>query len=258
MRHEGFHGRAGFGQKPALLVIDVNVGFTDPDSPLVCDLESVVVSIRRLIEEFRRAGNPAERSRRDVASLVVAGPRPKPSMIRSMWFWKRASECGYLVGKSLRSSIVPPKPTACAIRPSAMKRSAIHAGRGSRSCASGTRPPASPPAPGSSAARRSRRRPPRAPASRREHHPGRTASDDEYVVHQNPVLWARLSSVEHDRGPAASPMLRCMLRAARSCWLLALCMSGAASADRALASAGLDQRSGVRRQHFDDYGLFAS
>jgi maleamate amidohydrolase len=58
MRHEGFHGRAGFGQRPALLVIDVNVGFTDPESPLVCDLESVVASIRRLIDEFRRAALP--------------------------------------------------------------------------------------------------------------------------------------------------------------------------------------------------------
>jgi maleamate amidohydrolase len=58
MRHEGFHGRAGFGDKPALLVIDVNVGFTDPDSPLVCDLEDVVVAIRRLLDEFRSAQLP--------------------------------------------------------------------------------------------------------------------------------------------------------------------------------------------------------
>ena len=58
MRLEGFHGRAGFGQRPALLVIDVNVGFTDPASPLVCDLEDVVAAIRRLLEEFRRAELP--------------------------------------------------------------------------------------------------------------------------------------------------------------------------------------------------------
>ena len=58
MRFEGFHGRAGFGQRPALLVIDVNVGFTDPESPLVCDLEDVVAAIRRLLDEFRRAELP--------------------------------------------------------------------------------------------------------------------------------------------------------------------------------------------------------
>jgi len=58
MRHEGFHGRAGFGTKPALVVVDVNRGFTDPVSPLVCDLEEVVAAIRQLLEEARRAEIP--------------------------------------------------------------------------------------------------------------------------------------------------------------------------------------------------------
>ena len=58
VRHEGFHGRAGFGRRPALLVIDVNVGFTDPASPLVCDLEDVVAAIGRLLDEARRAQIP--------------------------------------------------------------------------------------------------------------------------------------------------------------------------------------------------------
>ena len=58
MRHDGFHGRAGFGERPALLVIDVNVGFTDPASPLVCELDDVVAAIRRLLDEFRRAQLP--------------------------------------------------------------------------------------------------------------------------------------------------------------------------------------------------------
>jgi len=58
MRSEGFHGRAGFGTKPALVVVDVNRGFTDPASPLVCDLEDVVAAIRQLLEEARRAEIP--------------------------------------------------------------------------------------------------------------------------------------------------------------------------------------------------------
>jgi maleamate amidohydrolase len=58
VRHSGFHGRAGWGERPALIVIDVNVGFTDPASPLVCDLEAVVESIARLLGEARRAGIP--------------------------------------------------------------------------------------------------------------------------------------------------------------------------------------------------------
>jgi len=58
VRHDGFHGRAGFGLRPALLVIDVNVGFTDPESPLACDLEGVVGAIQRLLGEARAAGLP--------------------------------------------------------------------------------------------------------------------------------------------------------------------------------------------------------
>jgi nicotinamidase-related amidase len=58
IRHEGFHGRAGFGRRPALVVIDVNRGFTDPASPLVCDLDECVAGIRRLLDGFRAAGLP--------------------------------------------------------------------------------------------------------------------------------------------------------------------------------------------------------
>jgi len=54
----GFHGRAGFGTRPALVVVDVNRGFTDPRSPLVCDLDEVVVAIQRLLVETRAAGLP--------------------------------------------------------------------------------------------------------------------------------------------------------------------------------------------------------
>jgi maleamate amidohydrolase len=54
----GFHGRTGFGACPALIVVDVNLGFTDPASPLVCDLDGVVEAIRRLLGEARRAGIP--------------------------------------------------------------------------------------------------------------------------------------------------------------------------------------------------------
>lgn len=58
MQLRGFHGRAGFGDRPALIVVDVNVGFTDPTSPLACDLEGVVAAIRQLLGETRRAGFP--------------------------------------------------------------------------------------------------------------------------------------------------------------------------------------------------------
>jgi maleamate amidohydrolase len=58
VRHAGFHGRSGLGRHPALIVVDVNVGFTDPESPLVCGLEDVVLAIGRLLAEVRSAGFP--------------------------------------------------------------------------------------------------------------------------------------------------------------------------------------------------------
>ena len=39
-----FGGAAGFGERPAVVVVDLNVGFTDPASPLACDLDDVLVA----------------------------------------------------------------------------------------------------------------------------------------------------------------------------------------------------------------------
>ena len=58
MRFEGFHGRGGLGSRPALLVVDMSLGFTDPGSPLVCDLDDVVAAIERLLRISRAAGFP--------------------------------------------------------------------------------------------------------------------------------------------------------------------------------------------------------
>ena len=58
MTFAGFHGRAGFGTRPALVVVDVNVGFTHPESPLVCDLDDCVAAIARLLGAFRAADRP--------------------------------------------------------------------------------------------------------------------------------------------------------------------------------------------------------
>ena len=58
IRHGGFHGTVGLGRRPALIVVDVNRGFTDPASPLVCDLDGVVAAIRPLLDVARAAGIP--------------------------------------------------------------------------------------------------------------------------------------------------------------------------------------------------------
>lgn len=58
MHIEGFGGRGGYGRRPALIVVDMTLGFTDPESPLACDLEEPVAEIGHLLEAARRAEIP--------------------------------------------------------------------------------------------------------------------------------------------------------------------------------------------------------
>jgi nicotinamidase-related amidase len=58
MHLDGFGGRGGFGRRPALAIIDMTLGFTDPESPLACDLEEPVANIARLLEVARHAEIP--------------------------------------------------------------------------------------------------------------------------------------------------------------------------------------------------------
>lgn len=58
MQIEGFGGRAGFGRRPALVIVDMTLGFTDPESPLACDLEEPVSNIRKLLWAARNAEIP--------------------------------------------------------------------------------------------------------------------------------------------------------------------------------------------------------
>jgi maleamate amidohydrolase len=81
-RRAGFHGRAGFGERPALVVVDMNVAFTDPSSPLACSLDGVVAAIQELLRECREAGFPVvyttvaydEEARRTAAAFIDKVP----------------------------------------------------------------------------------------------------------------------------------------------------------------------------------------
>ena len=55
---DGFGERQGFGRRPALLVIDMSVGFTSPESPLHCELEDAVAAIGQLLDAARAKGLP--------------------------------------------------------------------------------------------------------------------------------------------------------------------------------------------------------
>lgn len=54
----GFGGRLPFGNKAALLIIDVVVAYLDPQSPLYAGVESELASNERLVRAARAAGVP--------------------------------------------------------------------------------------------------------------------------------------------------------------------------------------------------------
>jgi nicotinamidase-related amidase len=54
----GLAGRVGFGKRPALLIVDFIVGFTDLSSPLASNLDSEVEATRRLLEVAREKRIP--------------------------------------------------------------------------------------------------------------------------------------------------------------------------------------------------------
>jgi maleamate amidohydrolase len=55
---EGFGGRQSLGRRPALLVIDMSVGFTSPKSPLYCELDAAVAAIEQLLDVARERRLP--------------------------------------------------------------------------------------------------------------------------------------------------------------------------------------------------------
>jgi maleamate amidohydrolase len=54
----GLGRRQGAGTRPALVIVDLNYGFTDPESPLYCDTTEAVAANIRLLEAARAAGCP--------------------------------------------------------------------------------------------------------------------------------------------------------------------------------------------------------
>ena len=48
-RERGIGDRSGQGSRPALLIVDVTNGFTDPDAPLGSDLTAQIAAIGKLL-----------------------------------------------------------------------------------------------------------------------------------------------------------------------------------------------------------------
>ena len=57
-RERGIGRRGGKGSRPALLIVDVTNGFTDPDAPLGSDLSAEIAAIAQLLEAARSRGAP--------------------------------------------------------------------------------------------------------------------------------------------------------------------------------------------------------
>ncbi len=75
----GFGGRQSAGLRPALLVIDFSLGFTDPASSLHCDCDDALAATARLLEAARAGGSPVvyttvayEPSDLDIARAFIA------------------------------------------------------------------------------------------------------------------------------------------------------------------------------------------
>jgi nicotinamidase-related amidase len=54
----GFAGRVGFGERPAVLIIDLAKAWTDPSSPIGTDLDAVIAETVRILKAARRTGVP--------------------------------------------------------------------------------------------------------------------------------------------------------------------------------------------------------
>lgn len=54
----GLGHRSEPGRRPALLVVDLVLGFTDPASPLACDTDVAVATAGQLVTELHRLGQP--------------------------------------------------------------------------------------------------------------------------------------------------------------------------------------------------------
>lgn len=55
---KGLGSRVGWGARPAIIVVDVTNGFTDPESPVGADLTEVIAETNRVLDVARKSGVP--------------------------------------------------------------------------------------------------------------------------------------------------------------------------------------------------------
>jgi maleamate amidohydrolase len=108
----GFGGTMGFGERSALLVIDIIRAFTDPDLPLGADLGLQIEATNRLIEDFERRNEPIffTTVRYDLPDLADAGIWPlKQSGLKSLANSTGGAELDPRLGSSAAPTIIVKK-----------------------------------------------------------------------------------------------------------------------------------------------------
>jgi nicotinamidase-related amidase len=73
----GLANRFGFGERPALVVVDMIVGFTSAESPLGADVPDTVEAIARLLDAARASGTPV------FYSTCIWRPEPEQGLVWS-------------------------------------------------------------------------------------------------------------------------------------------------------------------------------
>ena len=91
-RSKGLASRVGFGRRPAVVAIDLIVGFTDLESPLASDLNAVIESTRELLDASRAMYVPVfytttayEPEKKDAGLFVVKIPSLQILIKGSRW-----------------------------------------------------------------------------------------------------------------------------------------------------------------------------
>jgi nicotinamidase-related amidase len=75
----GFGQRIGFGERPALIIIDMLKAFTDPKAPLGADLESQLAAVKPLLAAAHARGRP----------VIFSTVRYDDSDLRDAGIWAR-------------------------------------------------------------------------------------------------------------------------------------------------------------------------
>ena len=93
-KRSGLGHRIGYGRRPALLVIDMQLGFTAPErSPLAGNLDSQIAAINRLVPVARAGGTPIV--------FTVVGYDPNVAGDGGLWPEKAPSLLELKIGSDL-------------------------------------------------------------------------------------------------------------------------------------------------------------